>query len=410
MKLPFCIAIITSYACIGFAESNWHQFRGPTGRGHSEATALPTMWDESNIAWRTELKGAGQSSPVSWGDRLFLTGASDDGAERYVMAYSVSSGELLWDQSVPSESPEEFHKMNSQATPSCATDGKTVVAFFGPGGLHAFTVEGEKKWSVDLGDFPGSWGIAASPIILDGKVIQNCDATGISRLVALDVQTGDILWDSPREDKPKGGWSTPILIEHEGKRELILNGEFGVRGYNPETGEELWFCEAFNGRGSPVPDYFDGKLFVVNGKPGDTYCVKPGGSGNVTESHMLWHASRKGGRDLPSPAVVDGTLFISSMSGIATSYDAANGEVYYVERLGEGLEIAAAPLVAGGLLYLQTVHGGDVIVVRPGRALDIVSVNSLGDSAKEETFRATIAPIDGKLYLRSGKTLYCVAR
>ena len=321
MKLPFCIAIITCYACIGFAESNWHQFRGPTGRGHSEATALPTMWDESNIAWKTELKGAGQSSPVSWGDRLFLTGASDDGAERYVMAYSVSSGELLWDQSVPSESPEEFHKMNSLATPSCATDGKTVVAFFGPGGLHAFTVEGEKKWSVDLGDFPGSWGIAASPIILDGKVIQNCDATGISRLVALDVQTGDILWDSPREDKPKGGWSTPILIEHEGKRELILNGEFGVRGYNPETGEELWFCEAFNGRGSPVPDYFDGKLFVVNGKPGDTYCVKPGGSGNVTESHMLWHASRKGGRDLPSPAVVDGTLFISSMSGIATSYD-----------------------------------------------------------------------------------------
>ena len=410
MKLPIAGAIIACHVGISLAEDNWHQFRGPTGRGHSEATGLPTVWDESNIAWKTELKGAGQSSPVNWGDRLFLTGASDDGSERFVMAYSVSSGELLWDQSVPCEIPEEFHKMNSQATPSCATDGKTVVAFFGPGGLHAFTVEGKKKWSVDLGDFPGTWGIAASPIILEGKVIQNCDATGISRLVALDLETGDILWDSPREDKPKGGWSTPILIEQGGKRELVLNGEFGVRGYNPDTGEELWFCEAFNGRGSPVPDFYDGKLFVVNGKPGDTYCVKPGGTGNVTESHMLWHASRKGGRDLPSPAVVDGTLFISSMSGIATSYDAATGEPYYVERLGEGVEIAAAPLVADGLLYLQTVHGGDVIVVRPGKALDIVSVNSLGDSAKEETFRATIAPIGGKLYLRSGMTLYCVAK
>jgi len=144
------------------------------------------------------------------------------------MAYSVSLGELLWEQSVSCDSPEEFHQMNSQATPSCVTDGESVVAFFGPGGLHAFTVEGEKKWSLDFGDFPGSWGIAASPIILDGKVIQNCDATGISRMVAVDLETGDIIWDSLREDKPRGGWSTPILIEHGGKRELILNGEWSA--------------------------------------------------------------------------------------------------------------------------------------------------------------------------------------
>ena len=410
MKISLFIGVI--FCQIGFilAEDNWSQFRGPTGRGHSEAKGLPRIWDESNISWKASLRGIGQSSPVNWGNQLFLTSASEDGTERYIMAYTVSSGELLWERAISCEVPEEFHQMNSQATPTCATDGNSVVAFFGPGGLHAFTMDGERKWSLDLGEFPGTWGTAASPVIHDGKVIQNCDATGISRLVAVDLETGDLLWDSPREDKPKGGWSTPILIEHDGQKELILNGEFGVRGYSPDTGEELWFCQAFNGRGSPVPEFFDGKLYVVNGKPGDTYCVKPGGSGNVTETHMLWHASRKGGRDLPSPAVVNGTLFISSMSGIASSYDADSGETHYVERLGEGIEIAAAPLVVDGLIYLQTVRGGDVIVVRPGKKLAILAVNSLGEMASEEIFRATIAPITGKLFIRSGKTLYCVSK
>ena len=410
MKFSLFIGILFWQFGFTLAEDNWNQFRGPTGRGHTEAKGLPTSWGESNIRWKSSLRGIGQSSPINWGDRLFLTSASEDGAERYVMAYSASSGELLWERTISCDAPEEFHQMNTQATPTCATDGNSVVAFFGPGGLHAFTMDGETKWSMNLGEFPGTWGIAASPIIFDGKVIQNCDATGISRLVAVDLETGDILWDSPREDKPKGGWSTPILIEHDGEKELILNGEFGVRGYSPDTGEEIWFCQAFNGRGSPVPEFFDGKLYVVNGKPGDTYCVKPGGSGSVTETHMLWHASRKGGRDLPSPAVVNGTLFISSMSGIASSYDVDSGETYYVERLGEGIEIAAAPLVADGLIYLQTVKGGDVIIVRPGKRLNILGVNSLGEEAAEEIFRATIAPINGNLFIRSGKTLYCVSK
>ena len=392
------------------ADDNWHQFRGPTGRGHAKAAEVPVSWDASSVLWKTELKGSGQSSPVNWGDKLFLTGASDDGAERYVMCFSTKTGDQLWEASVPCANPEEIHAMNSRATPSCATDGKTVVAFFGPGGLHAFDLDGKKKWSLDLGVFAGSWGIAASPILLDGKVIQNCDSMGVSRLVAVDLESGEIAWDTPREEKPRGGWSTPILIEHKGKQELVLNGEFGVRGYDPITGKELWFCEGFNGRGSPVPDYQDGKIYVVNGKPGDTYCVEPGGSGDVTDTHRLWHAPRKGGRDLPSPSVIDDYLFITSMSGIATCYDAETGKQHYVERLGEGVEIAAAPLEVNGLLYLQTVTGGDVIVIRPGTELDIVSVNSLGDEAKDEIFRGTIAPIGSNLYLRSGSTLYCIGK
>ena len=405
--LTFLLFVIAVGSAV--ADQNWYQFRGPTGRGHAGDAKIPTSWDESKINWKVDLEGSGQSSAVNWGDKLFLTGASEDGTERYVMCLSAKDGSTLWKDTVACKNPEQFHKMNSRATPSCATDGKTVVAFFGPGGLHAWSVDGEKKWGLDLGDFPGSWGIAASPIIVDGKVIQNCDSEGPSKLVAVDIETGETVWETPREPKPRGGWSTPILIEHGGKKELALNGEFGVRGYDPESGEELWFCKGFNGRGAPMPDFADGKLYVVNGKPGDVYCVEPGGSGDVTDSKMLWHAARKGGRDLPSPAVVDGNLFVSSMSGIATCYDAATGESYYSERLSEqGIEVAAGPLVANGLIYLQTVSGGDVVVIRPGKELDIVSVNSLGDAAKDEIFRATVVPIGDKVLLRSGKTLYCV--
>ncbi|NNE90106.1 MAG: PQQ-binding-like beta-propeller repeat protein, partial [Verrucomicrobiales bacterium] len=251
--IAFCLTVVLTGSI--FAEENWPQFRGPTGRGHSESADVPEKWGPENVKWRKELKGTGQSSPVNWGDKLFLTSSSDDGTERYVFCLDRKTGDLIWDKTIPCAKPESAHKMNSRATPSCATDGERVVAFFGPAGIHCYDLAGNEVWSKNLGDFPGGWGIAASPIIVGDVVIQNCDATGPSRLVALDKGTGDIVWETKREDKPRGGWSTPVLIEFKGKKELVLNGEFGVRGYDPATGEELWFCKGFNGRGAPMPDY-----------------------------------------------------------------------------------------------------------------------------------------------------------
>ncbi len=403
--LAACIAVVLAPLRPALGEENWPRFRGPAGTGHSEVTDLMVEWGPENVVWKVELKGAGQSAPVNWGDRLFVTSASEDGKERYLFCLDRNNGELIWEDTLPCGSPETPHKMNSWATPTCATNGEYVVAFFGPGGLHCYNLEGEKQWSKELGTFPGSWGIAASPIILGNLVIQNCDAEGQSSLVALDLKTGEERWKTPRADMPKGGWSTPILIEAEGRPELILNGEFGVNAYDPETGKDLWFCEAFNGRGSPVPDYANGLLYVVNGKPGDLYTVKPGGSGDVTATHRKWHAERRGGRDLPAPAVVGDYLLVVSMSGIATCYDAHTGETLWTERL-EG-EFAGSPLVANGLVYLQTVAGGETYVIRPGKTLDIVSRNSLGADSQEQ-FRASLAPIGDKLYARSFSMLYCI--
>jgi outer membrane protein assembly factor BamB len=403
----FCAAVGALLVSSAVAEENWPGFRGPTGRGHSSAADVPLKWGPDSVLWKVELKGAGQSSPVNWGDKLFLTSASADGSERYVFGIDRKDGKILWEQTIKCGAPEPHHKMNSHATPTCAVDANHVVAFFGPGGLHCFDHDGKKLWSRDLGNFPGNWGIAASPVILGNMVVQNCDAEGPSKLVAIDIKTGESIWETKREDKPKGGWSTPILIEHDGKEELVLNGEFGVRGYDPKTGKELWFCKAFNGRGSPVPEFANGLVVVVNGKPGDTYAVKPGGSGDVTETHMEWHSERRGGRDLPSPAVVGDFVFVSAMDGIARCYDAKTGETYWTERLGVEGEFAASPLVANGLIYLQNVYGGGNVVIKPGKKLEIVSENSVG-APRDEIFRGTLAPIGGRIYQRSESVLYCV--
>lgn len=402
-------AALLGAACFPFtlsAEDNWPRFRGPLGTGHSESTELPVEWNSGAVKWKTTLRGDGQSSVVNWGDKLFVTSSKADGSERWIHCLDRTSGELIWEKSVAVPASETPHKMNSFATSTCATDGEVVVAFFGPGGLHAYDLKGKELWNKKLGAFPGPWGVAASPIIDGDLVIQNCDAEGPSSLVALDKKSGEVVWTAKRPDAPRGGWSTPIFIETGERRELVLNGEFGVTAYDPATGTELWFCKGFNGRGAPVPDFAHGQLYVVNGKPGDTYVVKPGGSGDVTSSHMVWNARRKGGRDLPSPVVVGDFVMISSMSGILSAYDAKTGETWYSERLDA--PISASPLVANGLVYFQA-ENGEVIVVKPGKTLDVVARNPV-DADPEEIFRATLAPIQGQLFSRSGNAVYCIGK
>ena len=404
-KLTTILALFSTLTWIQ-AEDNWPRFRGPLGTGHSTAKDLPVKWDANSVAWKVELGGEGQSSVVNWGDKLFLTSAGEGGIKRTIFCLNRKNGEVIWEKPIDVETSETPHRMNTWATPTCVTDGERVVAFFGPGGLHAFDLDGNELWSRQLGAFPGPWGIAASPIIHGELVIQNCDAEGSSALVALNKKTGEEVWNTKRPNMPRGGWSTPISIEFGGREELILNGEFGVNSYDPKTGRDLWFCQGFNGRGAPVPDFAGGKLFVVNGKPGDTYTVRPGGNGDVTKTHMVWHARRHGGRDLPSPVVVGPYVLISSMSGILTCYDAQSGDDYYTERL-EG-EFAASPLVVNGLVYF-TNTAGETFVVRPGKSLDLVSRNPLGASA-DEIFRATLSPIQGQLFCRSQSAVYCIGK
>ena len=281
-----------------------------------------------------------------------------------------------------------------------------MLLSLGPAGMHCFDTDGKKIWELKLGDFPGSWGAAASPIIINGIVYQNCDSMGPSRLIAISLETGKILWNTPRVEKPRGGWSTPVCITANKRKQLILNGEYGVRGYDINNGKELWFCKGFNGRGSPIPFYGNGLLYVVNGKPGDLYAVSPKGLGDVTKSHLKWHAKRNGGRDLPSPAMLNDMVLVTSMSGVITCYDAKNGKTHWIDRLQGAF--SGSPIVTSKHYYIQSESGTTYVILPNKKNLKIISQNKISDDV-EEIFRATLSPIDGKIYTRSNKFLYCIS-
>jgi outer membrane protein assembly factor BamB len=399
--------LVLAWSTIGdvSAETRWPRWRGPRGDGHSTETTLPVTWDKGDLAWKIPLSGIGESSPIIWLDKLFLTTAEERGRRRSMLCLDRNDGHLLWKQTVEfAGSPEELHKMNTFATPTCVTDGEVVVAFFGRAGLHAYSIDGKHLWSNDLGQFENPWGVAASPVLLGDLVIQNGDADSDAFLAAYDKQTGKPVWRVPRPNHR--GWSTPILLDVDGRQELIVNGHAGAAAYDPKTGKELWFCKSFNGRGEPTATPGDGLVYLVNGLPGDIYAVKPGGEGDVTSSRMAWHTPRKAGRDLPSPILIDDYLIVSSIGGLAICYDAASGKVIWQERLGGNY--SASPIAAGGLAYFLA-EDGSTVVIRPGRKFEAVARNQL-EPDEDEIFRASMAPCEGQLFLRSDRALYCVGR
>lgn len=393
------------------AEPDWSMWRGPQGDGHSTDETLPVEWSPADIVWKTPLKGEGQSTPCVWGEQIFLTRSDNRGAERYVFCVNRKTGKILWEQLAWKGEPEATHNMNNWASASCTTDGQLVFAFFGKGGgLHCYTVTGTKVWDTgdSLGVFEGPWGTAASPVLYKDTVIQNCDADANAWLIAFDKETGDVAWKTKRDDFR--GWCTPVIIEVDGHKELCINGEKGVKAYDPDTGKELWFCEGFAGRGEPSPTLGpNGLLHMVNGKPGDVYAVKPGGKGNVTKTHRVWHTARRGSRDLPSPIVLDGQLLVPSMQGVLTSYDSDTGKELWKDRLGGNY--SAAPIAYKGLAFFINDVTGETTVIKPGPKLNVVAKNVLveGDDP-EEQFRSIIVPDDGQLLIRSTKCLYCVGK
>lgn len=403
------IILLLSLSIIGSTylrgESNWPRWRGPQENGHTHETNLPLKWTDADVAWKTVLPGIGQSSPIIWGDRIFLTAALEDGKERLVLCVSRKTGEILWQQSAWKGEPEKSHKLNGWASASCVTDGEIVAAFFGRGGLHAYSVSGEHLWSKDLGQFEeAGWGTAACPILVDGLVIQNCDADVDAYLVAFEKNSGKEVWRTKRRDHR--GWSTPIVINSGNRRELVLNGHEGVQAYDPTSGKELWFCKGFAGRGEPTVTPAGDLLCVVNGLKGDIYAVQPGGKGDVTESRMAWHTPRRSERDCPSPIVIGKYIIVCDMKGVPTCYDAVDGHIYWIGRLGGNF--SGSPIAVNGLAYFLN-ESGKTCVIEPGPELKIVAENQL-TADPDEIFRASLTPANGQLFIRSTSTLYCVGK
>ena len=403
--LVIAIAVFVFGVNFAAAESNWPRWRGPQQDGHSEDKNLPVKWSDENVLWKTPLPGIGQSSPIIWGDRIFLTSALEGGKERLVFCVHRKSGKIEWQQSAWKGEPEGSHGMNGWASATCVTDGEIVVAFFGRGGLHAYTVEGKHLWSQDLGVFAGPWGTSACPIIVGDLVVQNCDADADAWMRAFDKKSGKEVWKTRRRDHR--GWSTPVVITANGRQEIVVNGHEGVQAYEPASGKELWFCKSFAGRGEPTVTPAGDLLCVVNGLSGDFYSVKPGGSGDVTDTHMPWHTPRFGGRDCPSPIVVGKHVIVCDTAGVVTCYDVSDGQVVWKHRLS-GKFFSASPIAAGGLVYILN-EAGKTSVLRPGDEFQSVAENSLS-AGKDEIFRASLTSCEGQIFIRSTSVLYCVGK
>ena len=383
-------------------EATWPRWRGPRGDGHTTESGLPLRWDAASVVWKTPLKGRGHSSPVVSGDRIFLTTALDSGKQRIVLCVDARNGQVLWEQVAWEGEPEKSHVLNGWASATCATDGEVVVAFFGKGGLHAYSVDGQHLWSLDLGTFAGPWGTAASPVIVGDRVIQNGDSEQDAFIAAFDRRTGKTVWRQKRPDFR--GWSTPILVQRAGRDEVVLNGHTGVTAYDAANGSTRWSTQSSSGRGEPCVTPGPGLLYVVCGLAGDMYALQPGDAS--AEQQVVWTAARRSGRDLASPVVAGDYVLVTSMNGIATCYDAKTGKEWWKERLNG--QFSSSPIVVDGLVLHQS-EAGETVVIAPGPTLQIAHRNTLGP-AVGELFRASLVPAGGRIYARSDTCLYCIGK
>lgn len=423
---------------------NWPSFRGRQAAGVADGQNLPDKWDgakSENIIWRTPIPGLAHSSPVVWGDKVFVTSsvssdpaasfrpglygdgdASKDTSEQRWVLYALDkrTGKVLWERVARQGAPlEKRHIKSTYANSTPATDGRVVVAWFGSQGVYAFDMKGRPLWKVELGrlnlgayDIPTyEWGPASSPVIWDGLVILQCDTQDDSFLLALDAATGKTVWKTERDEIPS--WGTPTVALTSKGPELVANASNFVRGYDPRTGRELWRLGRSSKITAPTPVYAEDMFVVVSGRAPERpiFVVRPGAKGDITppegkdrSESVVWSRTGRGSY-MPTPLVYQGLLYVLANNGVLDAYDLRTGEEVYRQRLPTvGSGFSASPVAADGKLYLSN-EDGEVLVVAAGRKFEHLSTNSMG-----ELLMATPALSDGVMYVRSAKSLFAVGR
>jgi outer membrane protein assembly factor BamB len=395
----------------------WARFRGASGGGVTPAS-LPTTWDEqTNLVWKTTLPGAGSSSPVVLGDRIFLTAYSGYGLDAvdpgnredlklHVLCLSLSDGKLLWDRRID-PSPEEQRATkrvadHGYASPTPCVDSTLVYASFGPSGVVAFTHDGDQVWRRSVGTKTAGFGAAASPIVFDDLVIMNASIED-DAVYGLDKSTGEVRW---RTGDINRAWTTPTIVRlSNGESELVLNQKGAILGLDPRTGERLWFCEAIQDYVVPCVVVDGDVLYCSGGRSNKTFVVRAGGRGDVTDTHLIWDVSR--GANVTSPLLHDGYLYWSHDKAIALCLRASDGEEMFRERMPTRGRVYASIVSDGEKLFLTTRDAG-VLVLAAGPEYRELAVNRLG--SENERFNATPAIVDNRLLLRSDRVLYCIGK
>ena len=309
----------------GEANRYWPRWRGPSGQGLARGEGYPDTWSATlNVQWKVQVPGRGNSSPIVWADRIFLTTAQDGGKRPSVLCYRRSDGKLLWESTLPPGEPSRVYSKNSHASGTPATDGERVYASFGSQGLAAVDFQGKVVWRHSLEPIQNYHGSAGSPVLYKDRVFLYEDQRQGAFVAAFDKRTGNTLWKTER--KAKVGWGTPIVIRAGDRDELIVSSQARVTAYDPDSGTALWHCEGNLAEVIPTPVVGHGLVFCVSGRAGPTLAIRPGGSGDVTPTHVAWKQS-KGASFVPSPLLYGDLLYqVNDMVSVATCYQAATGE------------------------------------------------------------------------------------
>jgi hypothetical protein len=394
----------------------WPRWRGPSGQGVVRGGGYPDRWSPTeNIAWKRQVPGRGNSSPIVWGDRIFLTTAYDDGARLSLLCFRRTDGTLLWELPAPVEGVERVHPKNGHASATPVTDGQRVYASFGPHGLIAASFDGKLLWHAPIGRVDNYHGTAGSPVLYRDTVIIHQDGGRALRapeppadrlpsfVAAFDRRTGKLRWKTPRTATV--GWGTAVVIRAGKRDELVICGQRRAIGYDPATGVELWSVSGLTSEVIPTPVVGHDLVFCSSGRAGPTIAIRPGGSGDVTATHVAW-STPKGSPFVPSGLMLDDVLYlVNDMQSIVTAYEAKTGTLLYQGRLGvarrEG--ISSSPVGMDRKVFF-TNDEGETFVLAAGREFKLLHVNSLGES-----IYASPALVDGRWYFRTGTSLVAIA-
>jgi outer membrane protein assembly factor BamB len=387
----------------GDARTYWSRWRGPSGQGLAVGTGYPDRWsDTEHVLWRSAVPGRGHSSPILWHDHLFLTTAYDDGRVS-LLAFRRSDGTRLWEAFGPADVRSRAHPKNSFASATPSTDGALVYAWFGNSGMMAVDFSGRIRWHRSFGAFDNYHGTAGSPLLYNDRLIFFEDHSSGAFVAALDTQTGRTLWRTPREATV--GWSTPVAIRVFDHDEIIVSSQRRVHAYDPASGRALWTCRGNTFEVIPTPVIGHGLLFCASGRAGPTLAIRPGGTGDVTDSHVAWQTP-KGSPFVPSPILLGDYLYlVNDMTSVATSLEARTGTVVWQGRLGAAARegFSASPVSADGRIFF-TNDEGETFVVRGGtRTFDLMHVNRLN-----QPVLASPALVDGRWYFRTARELIAI--
>lgn len=388
----------------GEGAAYWPRWRGPSGQGLVADGVYVDIWsDTENILWRTPVPGSGNSSPIVWNDQIYLTTAYDNGQRLSLIAFDRATGEVVWERFAPEGRPERVHQKNGHASATPVTDGERIYVSFGARGLAAFDREdGALIWHEDFGALDNYWGTAGSPLLYQDKIIIYQDVSRGSFVAAFDSSTGEEVWRTPRNATV--GWGSPIAIRVGDHDEIIVHGQHRVQAYAPETGRELWHCNGSTIEVIPTAVVGYGMLFCASGRAGPTLAIRPGGEGDVTDSHLEW-TSPRGSPFVPSPILYGDNLYlVNDMQSIATALDARTGQNVWQGRLGvarrEGF--SASPVAVDGKVFFTNDYG-ETFVLRAGDEFEILRVNELGESVL-----ASPALVDGNWYFRTAGHLIAI--